>query len=206
MNAPALRPGFASAAARLAASRTSAQERRRFRRFEVIVGGRLLDPLGREHDCRTLDMSPGDMRIAAPIGIDVGQRVVIYLEHFGRVAGSVARRGEHDDFAVLLDASTHKREKMAEQLVWHVNKDKLNLETIEQGVKPALYVNRARIELDTGDVIEGQILDFSLAGITVRALRIPPLGSWVRVSGVYGKVSRRIEGGFAVDFEPKPTS
>ena len=206
MNAPALRPGFASAAARLAASRTSAQERRRFRRFEVIVGGRLLDPLGREHDCRTLDMSPGDLRIAAPIGIDIGQRVVIYLEHFGRLAGAVTRCGESDDFAVLLEASAHKREKMAEQLTWHVNKSKLDLNDLGEAIHPAQYVSRARIEMDNGDVIEGQILDFSLAGVTVKALRVPPLGAWVRVSGTYGKVARRIEGGFAVDFEPKPAA
>lgn len=205
MNAPALRPGFANVAAKLAASRTTAQERRRFRRFSVIVGGRLLDPLGREHDCRTLDMSPGDLRVAAPVGLEIGQRVVIYLESFGRLAGSVTRRGEDSDFAILLEASTHKREKMAEQLTWHVNREKLGLEN-EQPVAARVgsNANRARIELENGDAIEGQILDFSLAGMTVRALRIPPLGAWVRVSGTYGRVARRIEGGFAIDFEPKP--
>jgi hypothetical protein len=204
MNASALRPGFANAAARLAAARTSPQERRRFRRFSVIVGGRLLDPLGREHDCRTLDMSPGDLRVAAPVGLDIGQRVVIYLESFGRLAGSVTRRGEANDFAILLEASAHKREKMAEQLTWRVNRDKLGLDE-EQPIAARVGSNThgARIELENGDAVEGQILDFSLAGMTVRALRIPPLGSWVRVSGTYGRVARRIDGGFAIDFEPK---
>ena len=62
----------------------------------------------------------------------------------------------------------------------------------------------ARIETELGDIIDGEILDFSIAGMTIRAPKAsPPLGSWVRIGGVYGRVARRIEDGFAVDFEPK---
>lgn len=204
MSATARQTDLVAAAQRFANRRT-APERRRFRRFEIVVGGRMLDPLGREHDCRTLDLSPGDMRLAAPIAVDVGQRVVVYLEHFGRVAGAVARRGGDDDFAVIFDASVHKREKLAEQLTWRVNQERLGLSADDATLKPRWNgdVNPTRIELENGDVIEGQILDFSLAGVTVRALRMPPLGAWVRVSGTYGRVSRAIEGGFAVDFESR---
>ena len=36
----------------------------------------MLDALGREQDCRTADMSPGDVRIASPTLPRVGERVV----------------------------------------------------------------------------------------------------------------------------------
>ena len=91
---------LAAAARRLTAAQVGIRERRRFRRMPIEVNGRLLDPLGREHDCRTADISPGDIRIAAPILPHVGERVVIYLAGFGRVSGHVAaqvrrRRSRH---------------------------------------------------------------------------------------------------------------
>src|SRR5262249_23218273 len=86
MTAPAERLDFAEAARTLASSNQRTRERRRFRRAPLIVAGRMLDPLGREHDCRTMDISPGDVRIAASILPEVGQKVVLYLEGFGRVS------------------------------------------------------------------------------------------------------------------------
>lgn len=203
MSSPAQKLDFASAAARLAAARTNARERRRFRRAPLVVGGRLLDPLGREHDCRTADISPGDVRLAATVLPEVGSSVVIYLEGFGRLAGSVARRCGEDEVAVIFQMSTHKRERMAEALTWMMNKDALGL---EQEARAPLREGApmTRVELETGGVIEGEVLDFSLAGVTVQTPKAaPPLGAWVRVGGVYGRVARLIDGGFAVDFEPR---
>ncbi len=201
MSAQPLRAGFAGAAARLAASRTVPQERRRFRRAPIVVGGRMLDPLGRELDCRTADVSPGDIRLFAPTRLNVGQRVVLYLDAFGRVSGQVTRCGEENEYAMIFEASAHKREKLAETLTWLINKDKLGLEDQRKNARDGLH--RTRIELENGHEIEGAVLDFSLAGMTIRTLNPPPLGSWVKVSGVYGRVARRVEGGFAIDFEPK---
>jgi PilZ domain len=195
---------LASAVSRLRASRARPQERRRFRRLDVIVGGKMLDPLGQEHDCRTADMSPGDARIIAPVLPDVGQRVVLYLEGYGRVAGHVTRRGAVDA-AIVFDLSAHKREKLAESLTLAINKD-LGVEAdtrapprlIESGL-----TSTARIELDSGAVYEAEVLDFSLTGIVLRTHRAAPtIGAWVRIGGTYGRVSRLIENGFAVDFEP----
>jgi hypothetical protein len=48
------------------------------------------------------------------------------------------------------------------------------------------------------------VLDFSLAGITIRSRRPPPLiGVWVRVGNVYGRVARLFDNGFAIDFEQR---
>lgn len=196
---------LATAATRLKSLRVRPQERRRFRRLQLVVGGRMLDSLGREHDCRTADMSPGDARIVAPVLPGVGERVVLYLDGFGRVAGHVARRGEQD-IAVIFDFSAHKREKLAEQLTIAINKH-LGIEPetrhaprlVETGPTPM-----ARVEFENGAGFEAEVLDFSISGITLRTPRPPPLlGAWVRIGGTYGRISRLIEGGFAVDFEPR---
>lgn len=190
---------LAAAARRLTATQIGLRERRRFRRVPITVGGRMLDSGGREYDCRTADISPGDVRIATPIAPTVGDRVVLYLEGFGRLSGRVARHCGEGESAVIFDFGAHKREKLAEQLTAVINKDRLNGELQEM---PPRIEDRTKVELETGETIDAEILDFSLAGITVRAQGIIPLiGSWARVGGVYGRVSRLIEGGFAIDFE-----
>lgn len=193
---------FAAAARRLTASQVGLRERRRFRRMPIEVSGRLLDPLGREHDCRTADISPGDIRIAAPILPGVGDRVVIYLDGIGRVSGHVARKCGEGEVAIIFDFTAHKREKLAEQLTLYVNKD-LGIEELE---RPAISdgSQMVKLEFETGESYEGEVVDFSLAGITIKARRAPPLiGVWVRVGAVYGRVARLIEGGFAIDFEQR---
>lgn len=194
---------LAAAATRLTSLRARPQERRRFRRLNLVVGGRMLDTLGREHDCRTADMSPGDARIAASVLPEVGERVVLYLDGLGRVSGRVARRGERD-VAVIFDFSAHKREKLAEQLTIAINRD-IEIEPEARAVPRLIEsgtASLARIQLENGVAYEGEVLDFSLTGVTLRTRRpAPPIGAWVRVGGTYGRVARLIENGFAVDFE-----
>jgi hypothetical protein len=193
---------FAAAARRLTASQVGLRERRRFRRLPIEVSGRMLDPIGREHDCRTTDISPGDVRIAAPILPGVGDRVVIYLDGIGRVSGYVARKCGEGEVAVIFDFSAHKRERLAEQLTLEINKGL----GVEAPIRPPARESGKflRLEFETGEAYEGEVLDFSLAGLTVRSSRPPPLiGVWVRAGNVYGRVARLIEGGFAIDFEQR---
>jgi hypothetical protein len=193
----------AAAARRLAAASVGIRERRRFRRMPIEVNGRLMDPLGREHDCRTADISPGDIRIAAPILPQVGERVVIYLAGFGRVSGHVARKCGEGEVAIIFDFTAHKREKMAEQLTLAVNRD-LGIEEPAHRAAIADGSQMIKLEFETGEAYEGEVVDFSLAGITIKSRRPPPLiGVWVRAGNVYGRVARLIEGGFAIDLEPR---
>jgi hypothetical protein len=191
---------FAAAARRLTASQVGLRERRRFRRLPIEVSGRMLDAVGREQDCRTTDISPGDVRIVAPMLPAVGDRVVIYLDGIGRVSGVVARKCGQGEAAVIFDFSAHKRERLAEQLTLEINRGL----GVHEPVRPPARDGRRtmRLEFETGEAYEGEVLDFSLAGLTIRSKRPPPLiGVWVRVGNVYGRVARLIEGGFAIDFE-----
>lgn len=205
MTNTAVKLDLAAAARRLTAAQVGLRERRRFRRMPLTVSGRLLDTFGREHDCRTADISPGDVRIAATTLPQVGERVVIYLDGIGRVSGNVARTCGEGEVAVIFDFTAHKREKMAEQLTLAVNRDL----GIEEPVRPSIKdaAQRVKLEFETGDAYEGEVVDFSLAGITIKSKRPPPLiGVWVRVGTVYGRVARLIDGGFAIDFEPRQRS
>ncbi|MBS0386506.1 MAG: PilZ domain-containing protein [Proteobacteria bacterium] len=194
---------LAAAATRLSLRRVQTQERRRFRRLPIAVTGRMLGAGGQEHDCRTADMSPGDVRIITPDAPPVGQQVVLYLDGFGRVSGKVARKCGEGEVAVIFDFSAHKREKLAEQLTLAINQD-LGIEQPAHRIVPREPARTVRIEHGAGDAYEGEVVDFSLTGVTIHTRRTaPPIGAWVRIGGVYGRVARMIEGGFAVDFDPR---
>ena len=127
--------------------------------------------------------------------------MVLYLEGFGRVSGKVVRRCGEGEVAVIFDFSAHKREKLAEQLTLAVNKD-LGLEEPAHRLITRETGRTVRIEHEAGDAYEGEVVDFSLAGVTIHPRRAaPPIGAWVRIGGVYGRVARMIEGGFGVDFD-----
>lgn len=194
---------FQAIAQRLYEARTGTRERRRFRRTPLTVGGRMLDPLGREQDCRTADISPGDVRIAAPLLPEVGERVVLYLDGLGRMSGRVARKCGEAEVAVIFDFSAHKREKLAEQLMLAMNAH-LGVQAEARAAAAPQSGQLARIDLESGESYQGEVLDFSLAGMTLKTAKpAPQIGAWVRVGGVYGRVARLIDGGFAVDFEPR---
>lgn len=190
---------FADVRAKLALARRAPAERRRFRRLPVEMSGRMMDAAGQEHACRTADISPGDMRIHSLCEPAVGDRVVFYLDALGRLEGHVVRRIGEGEFAVRLNTSARKRERIAESLTWRINSLALALEGEESASRadPSL----AALRLETGALIEGEIIDFSLIGMAVRAARRPPIGAWVRIGLVHGRVARYIDGGFAVDFE-----
>lgn len=183
--------------------RNDPAERRRYRRVPVGLSGRMMGADGLEHDCRSEDVSPGDMRIAAAASVKVGDRVVFYLEDLGRLEGHVVRNIAAGEFAVVLSATAHKREKIAELLTWLMSKDLAR--DIER--TPHKHLGNGSLTSvvpDNGPTVEGEVLDFSLVGMAIRTSQTPPaLGAWVRIGGIYGRVSRYIDGGFAIDFEQR---
>ena len=198
-------PSFRQAAAILATSPKSAKDRRRFCRHAIELTGRLMDSAGREFDCRTIDISPGDLLIASDAVVDVGHTIVLYCEHIGRISGQVTRVVRPGLFALVSDATAHKREKTAETLTRLINPGRAEdthqrRETRHNGGGSAIVV------LDNGKQIPVEILDFSVVGCALKSPSRPPIGAWVQIGSLHGRVARYFEAGFAVDFQTKPSS
>lgn len=184
-------------------ARREAPDRRRFRRLELVIGGRLMEPDGVEHDCRTLDISPGDARIASTLRAYPGEEIIIYLKDIGRVKSQVVRLLEENTFAVKFEASAHKRERIAEQLTVLANPSS----GVEEERRHIRHdgAGLTEIELEDGALLLCEIIDFSLVGVAVRTTKPRPLiGAWVKIGAQYARVSRYIDGGFAMDFAMKP--
>lgn len=162
-----------------------------------------MDSAGREHDCRTADISPGDARIAsAAAAVHVGDRIVFYLDDLGRLEGHVVRASADGEFAVIFSSTAHKREKIAELLTWLMSRERVALEPEAAPARREGGGALTSIATEHGPAIDGEIIDFSLVGMAVRTRQTPPpIGTWVRVGAIDGKVARYFDGGFAVDFE-----
>ena len=101
-------------------------ERRRFQRVKINVLGRFMLSNRNEYPCQVVDMSPGGAALMAPVSGEIGERVIAYIDHIGRIEGVVTRLFE-GGFAMTVNATAGKRDKLASQLTWLANRDILNL-------------------------------------------------------------------------------
>jgi hypothetical protein len=158
---------------------------------------------GMEQDCLTADISPGGARLRTPRPPLEGESLVLYLGPLGRVPAKVQRIEPEGTFGVAFQVSGHKREKLAEQLTWMMNKGLFAHEerrSVRHDGAGALAVT-----LDDGTSLICEVRDFSLVGCSVRTNRPrPAVGAWVRVGQTYGRVARYLSDGFALDFQTRP--
>ena len=83
------------------------EERRRFVRVKLSVLGRYMLEDGREFPCQTIDINPGGVGLVAPVQGPIGSRVIVYLEHIGRIEGVIVRELENG-FAMTIVAPQRK--------------------------------------------------------------------------------------------------
>lgn len=179
--------------------RALAVERRRYQRVTVSLLGRYMLADRSEYPCQVINMSPGGMAMVAPVSGRQGERVVAYIDHVGRLEGTVARLF-HNGFAMTFAATARKRDKLAAQLTWLANRDILDM---PEDRRHGRFVPRnpfARAELPNGVVLGCRIIDASLSGAAIAADQRPPVGSLVMIGRVQGRVVRHLDEGFAVEF------
>ena len=175
-------------------------ERRRFQRVEVSLLGRYMLEDKREYPCVTTDMSPGGLACIAPIRGAVGERVVIYLDQIGRVEGKIARHTDRG-FALALSMPYAKREKIANQLTWLVNRDILGLPE-DRRYERIVPLRRHTILMMNGEkehVVK--LIDVSISGAAVSTTLKPYVGTKVILGQTRGSIVRLFDGGFAVAFD-----
>ena len=177
----------------------AAEERRRFQRVKVHLLGRYMLPDRREFPCQVINMSPGGLALLAPGIGNVGDRVVAYLDHIGRVEGKITRIIDNG-FAMTIGATPRKRDKLAAQLTWLANRDILNLPEDRRHDRIVPRNPIAVLTLEDGTKMTCRIIDLSLSGAAITAENRPPLKSTVLLGRVQGRVVRNLEDGFALEF------
>jgi hypothetical protein len=174
-------------------------ERRRFQRVQVNLLGRYMLSDRREFPCQVSDMSPGGMAVTAPVAGAIGERVVAYVDHLGRLEGVVTRTFD-TGFAMTISATARKRDKLAAQLTWLANRHILNMPEDRRHGRFAPKISAARLVMPNGVNLACRLIDISESGAGIATDQRPPIGMLVNIGKVTGRVVRHLDGGFAVEF------
>jgi hypothetical protein len=176
-----------------------APTQRAFQRVSVNVPGRLMLASYEEFACDVVDMSPGDVSFTCAGRPAVGERVIAYLDHLGRLEGNVLSLS-NGGFVMSINATDRKREKLAAQLTWIANKHELGLPEDRRHDRLAPRNTRAEITLDDGRRYACRIMDLSLSGAAIDIDIRPALGTPVRLGSMRGRVVRHFMEGVAIEF------
>jgi hypothetical protein len=177
-----------------------AVEKRTYQRVSIQVHGRFMREDRTEHLCDIKDMSPGDINFRSPSPCRNGERVVAYLDHLGRIEGYVSRLTD-DGFSIDIVASERKREKLAAQLTWLINRHELNLPEDRRHEREANQTSTASVmELEDGRKYPCRIVDLSFSGAAISIAVKPALHTAVRLGVKQGRVVRHFEDGVAIEF------
>lgn len=177
----------------------SSEENRRFQRVRVDVLGRFMLSDRREFPCQVIDMSPGGANIVAPVVGKLGERVVAYLDHIGRIEGMIVRVTE-TGFSMTIEASLRKRDKLADQLTWLANRQILGLPEDRRHERVVPRNPFTTITTPLGEKVPVRVLDISLSGAAIGGADELKPGDIVQISRTMGRVVRILDKGVAVEF------
>ena len=174
-------------------------DRRRHRRVDLTLLGRFMRANKQEYPCRMLDLSVGGAAILAPVDVEMGERIVAYFDEIGGIEGTCARVFD-GGFAIALRVSAHKREKLAAQICWLVNKDDIGGAAGRRHQRIEVVNKSSTLVLADGTAVECRVLDFSLSGASIGTAARPPIGDIITFGKLRCKVMRHHDRGIGVQF------
>lgn len=152
-----------------------------------------------EYPCQTADISPGSAALVTPVVGRVGERVVVYIDHIGRIEGEIVRTYD-GGFAMSINATLRKKDKLAAKLTWLANRHELNLpeDRRHDRITPTNPVTT--MSLPDGREYTCRVIDMSLSGAALHTEGRPPIGTPVNLGKIRSTVVRHFEEGVAVEF------
>ena len=180
-------------------------DRRRHQRVTVQLLGRFMLEDQQDYPCQTQDISPGSIALMTPVVGRLGERVVAYIDTIGRVDGNIVRILK-DGFAMSINATARKKDKLAARLMWLANRHELSLPEDRRHDRVTPSRPTTILTLSDGREYRARILDVSLAGIALNVEVRPPMNSVVMTGKIRGRVVRHLEDGIAIEFVTQQTA
>ena len=174
-------------------------DNRNHHRVHLRLLGRFMRADKKEYPCQVLNMSPGGAALLAPAPGDVGERIVAYIDHIGRIEGTLVRNFD-GGFAIKIHASDYKREKLANKLTWLANRDTMPQAEDRRHERIVPRKSQMKITLSDGKEFECKILDVSLSGASVETNRKPDLGAEILLGKMRARVVRYHDRGIGIEF------
>lgn len=175
-------------------------DRRKYRRIKVRLSGRFMREDQQEYPCYTNDISAGGMNISASVKCELDEYVVFYIEQIGRIESNVVRN--HDDgFAITIEASAHKRERLVATLTWLLNRHELEEpqeRRYERQIPTQPYTTLVRAD---GSQMKVKVLDLSIGGARIEINTSMKTGEKVYLGKSSGYVVRVEEDSTGIQFD-----
>lgn len=172
---------------------------RKHRRVPLALAGRFMRADRSEYTCQLKNVSVGGAAVITAHLPDVGERVVVYFDHLGRFEGVVARITS-DGFAFVFKVTEHKREKLAAQITWLINKDDFPAAAGRIHERVGTRGRRTTLRVEDGVIIDVELLDLSASGASIGTPARPPIGSFVLAGKTRAIVRRHHEHGIGLQF------
>jgi hypothetical protein len=177
----------------------AATDQRRHRRVALALLGRFMRANKHEYPCRLNDISVGGAAINSPIETEMGERIVVYFDHIGGLEGHVVRVFE-GGFAMEFKVTARKREKLAAQLTYLINRDVVNGSDQRLHERTSVGQRTNSVLLDTGETLECEVVDVSLSGASLKMDQRPPVGLELTLGRLKARIVRHHEQGIGVRF------
>ena len=172
---------------------------RRHRRVPLELAGRFMRSDRTEFVCTLRDFSVGGACVNSEQHMEIGERIVAYFDQIGGVEGTVSRLLP-GGFAFQYKVSEHKREKLAAQIMWLINRDTFPDELGRQHERNGTGGRKTTLRFDDGVIIDVDLLDLSQSGASVATAARPALGEEVYVGKIHSVVRRHHDNGIGVQF------
>jgi hypothetical protein len=177
----------------------AAPDRRRYNRVAIVLLGRFMRESKLEYPCKLIDVSVGGCNLMAPVQPDMGEKIIAYFEQLGGLEGTVVRTFS-GGFAMQFSITSHKREKLAETLMFLMNKN------VHPGIEGrrheriAVSTNTQSLTLTEGLVVSCEVTDLSISGASIVTPAKPEIGALVKLGNLNARVVRYHDRGIALEF------
>ena len=149
--------------------------------------------------CRLCSISPLHAVIVAPVIAQAGETVMAHFKDFGVLRANVAR-ATSTGFALDLDLDEEGGEKLAAKIRW--KKDNVLSHIPDKREFPRVLPRHPRtvLILADGTHVPCFVIDISQSGAAVSASVLPAKGTPLAIGQLVGRVVRRLDIGFAMEF------
>lgn len=170
-----------------------------FYSVKIELHGRMMREDYSEQKCNVIEMSPAIAHFFATTFPIVGERIISYVEHIGRIEGIVTRI-TREGFEVAINATPRKQNKLAAQLTWLANKHELGVAEDRRHERETPRNLNSEIRLEDGRTYPCRIIDLSVSGAAFEIDVRPEVDTLIWLGSMQGRVIRHFESGVSIEF------
>ena len=174
-------------------------DQRSSERVQVRLAGKLFVPAEEiTLDCTIINLSVGGAGIYCPEPPPLDCFVVLYVDSFGRFEGNVVRC-DKGGFGIAFVCTPSKRERTAEQLILFLNKTLVDDNVLRRHERSSRK-GFAKFTRADGQIVHCEVTDISVGGVSLKTDVKPPIGEFVLIAQIAGRVARHHTDGIGIEF------